>query len=146
MSTVREKIINALTLFYAKIKTVFVQTNNVVNNCASTSTTYPLSAAQGTSLQTQIDELNSNLISMQDGSILLDWSNNEWKTETITFTAPFSKAPLVNFFAITSNITYYDTWKFYVVDVSAEKVTFAYKSNNFNGSYVAHWRAIGVYV
>lgn len=60
MSTVREKIINALTLFYTAIKSKFVLVGNVVNNCASTSTTYPLAANQGTQLQNQIDELNSN--------------------------------------------------------------------------------------
>lgn len=61
MGTVREKILNALTLFYQAIKSVFVQTSNVVNNCASTSTTYPLSANQGTQLQSQIDDINSTL-------------------------------------------------------------------------------------
>lgn len=61
MDTVRDKILNALTLFYQKIKSIFIQTTNVVNNCASTSTTYPLSAAQGTSLQGQIDDINSTL-------------------------------------------------------------------------------------
>ena len=61
MSTVREKIIDPLTLFWAKISTVLVRKANIVDNCASTSTEYPLSANQGTQLQTQIDELNSNL-------------------------------------------------------------------------------------
>lgn len=61
MSTVREKIIDALTLFWAKISTVLVRKANIVDNCASTSTEYPLSANQGTQLQSQIDELNSNL-------------------------------------------------------------------------------------
>lgn len=59
MGTVKDKILNALTLFYQAIKSVFVQTTNVVNNCASTSTTYPLSANQGTQLQSQIDDINS---------------------------------------------------------------------------------------
>lgn len=61
MDTVRDKILNALTLFYQKIKSIFVQTTNVVNNCASTSTSYPLSAAQGKNLQGQIDNINSTL-------------------------------------------------------------------------------------
>ena len=61
MDTVRDKILNALTLFYQKIKSIFVQTTNVVNNCASTSTSYPLSAAQGKNLQGQIDDINSTL-------------------------------------------------------------------------------------
>lgn len=69
MSTVREKIINALTLFYTAIKSKFVLVGNVVNNCASTSTTYPLAANQGTQLQNQIDELNSNLIKKKSDSI-----------------------------------------------------------------------------
>ena len=61
MSTVREKIIDALTLFWAKISTVLVRKANIVDNCASTSTEYPLSANQGTQLQSQIDTLNTNL-------------------------------------------------------------------------------------
>lgn len=61
MSTVREKINNALTLFWAKISTVLVRKANIVDNCASTSTEYPLSANQGTQLQTQIDELNTKI-------------------------------------------------------------------------------------
>ena len=68
MDTVRDKILNALTLFYQKIKSIFIQTTNVVNNCASTSTTYPLSAAQGTSLQGQIDDINSTLDNISIGA------------------------------------------------------------------------------
>ena len=72
MSTVREKINNALTLFWAKISTVLVRKANIVDNCVSTSTAYPLSANQGTQLQTQIDELNTNKIS----SSSMNWIPN----------------------------------------------------------------------
>lgn len=61
MKTVKEQIVNGLTWFKAKIDSIFVKNANVVNNCASTSTSYPLSAAQGKSLQDQITSLNSNL-------------------------------------------------------------------------------------
>lgn len=60
MATVNDKIKSALTLFATKIKSTFVQTANVVNNCTSTSTTYPLSAKQGKVLQDQITELNTD--------------------------------------------------------------------------------------
>lgn len=62
MSTVREKIITALTLFWDKAQSLLIRKANIVDNCVSTSTEYPLSANQGTQLQSQIDELNSNLI------------------------------------------------------------------------------------
>lgn len=62
--TVKEKIINALTLFWQNIKTKFVHVGNVVDNCASSSTTFPLSANQGMKLQNQIDELNSDMSSI----------------------------------------------------------------------------------
>lgn len=61
MSTVREKIITALTLFWDKAQSLLIRKANIVDNCVSTSAEYPLSANQGTQLQSQIDELNSNL-------------------------------------------------------------------------------------
>ena len=59
--TVREQIINSLDKFLAKCKNTFTAIANVVDNCASTSTTMPLSANQGKVLQDQITELNTDL-------------------------------------------------------------------------------------
>ena len=53
--TVKQQIINALTWFKSKL------VGSIVNNCTSTSTSLPLSAAQGKSLQDQITTLNTNL-------------------------------------------------------------------------------------
>lgn len=57
--TVKEQIKNALTMSWAKIKSLCVLNSNVVNSTSGTSTTYPLSAAAGADLQNQINELNS---------------------------------------------------------------------------------------
>ena len=59
--TVREQIINSLDKFLAKCKNTFTAIANVVDNCASTSTTMPLSANQGKVLQDQITELNTDI-------------------------------------------------------------------------------------
>lgn len=53
--TVKEHIMNSLTLFKSKL------VGSIVNNCTSTSTSLPLSAAQGKSLQDQITTLNTNI-------------------------------------------------------------------------------------
>lgn len=82
MSTVREKIITALTLFWDKAQSLLIRKANIVDNCASTSTEYPLSANQGTQLQTQIDELNSNLSNnnLGTGVDLLPYKDGKWYT------------------------------------------------------------------
>lgn len=59
--TVREQIVNSLDKFLANCKNTFTAIANVVDNCASTSTTMPLSANQGKVLQDQITELNTDL-------------------------------------------------------------------------------------
>ncbi len=56
-TTVKKKILDALTMFLAKLKGIFVLNNNVVNNVASTSTTYPLSANMGKYLSDQIHNM-----------------------------------------------------------------------------------------
>lgn len=61
--TVKEQIKNALTMSWAKIKSLCVLNSNVVNSTSGTSTTYPLSAAAGADLQNQINKLNSTLAS-----------------------------------------------------------------------------------
>ena len=58
--TVREQIVNSLDKFLANCKNTFTAIANVVDNCASTSTTMPLSANQGKVLQDQITELNTD--------------------------------------------------------------------------------------
>lgn len=63
--TVKEQIKNALTMSWAKIKSLCVLNSNVVNSTSGTSTTYPLSAAAGADLQNQINELNSALGNMK---------------------------------------------------------------------------------
>ena len=60
--TVREQIVNSLDKFLANCKNTFTAIANVVDNCASTSTTMPLSANQGKVLQDQITELNTNVL------------------------------------------------------------------------------------
>lgn len=60
--TVKEKILDALNKFLAKIKNIFVAYNDVVDNCASTSTDLPLSANQGKVIQEKISELNMKLL------------------------------------------------------------------------------------
>lgn len=52
---VKNQILDSLKWFKAKL------TSSIVNNCSSTSTTLPLSAAQGRSLQNQITQQNTNL-------------------------------------------------------------------------------------
>ena len=59
--TVREQIVNSLDKFLANCKNTFTAIANVVDNCASTSTTMPLSANQGKVLQDQITELNTEM-------------------------------------------------------------------------------------
>ncbi len=80
--TVKQKILNSLTWFLAELRKIFVNTNNVVNNCASTSTTYPLAAAQGKVLQDQVNELNTkNTVPISknsyiNGEVTCDIRNN----------------------------------------------------------------------
>lgn len=69
--TVKEQIKNALTMSWAKIKSLCVLNSNVVNSTSGTSTTYPLSAAAGADLQNQINKLNSTLII----STQLNWTD-----------------------------------------------------------------------
>ena len=83
MKSVKAQIIDSLDWFLAKLKSVFTQKSEIVNNCVSTSTNVPLAAAQGkalsdsitalnSNLSQQINELNSNLYSipLKSGSIL----------------------------------------------------------------------------
>lgn len=99
MSTVREKIIDALTLFWAKISTVLVRKANIVDNCASTSTEYPLSANQGTQLQSQIDELNSNLTNWHE----IYKVNEEYiSTTNLTYTGMNVTIPANSVYCITA--------------------------------------------
>lgn len=70
--TVKEKILDALNKFLAKIKNIFVAYNDVVDNCASTSTDLPLSANQGKVIQEKISELNMNLL--VNGSFTNIWA------------------------------------------------------------------------
>ena len=65
--TVREQIVNSLDKFLANCKNTFTAIANVVDNCASTSTTMPLSANQGKVLQDQITELNTDLTTLETG-------------------------------------------------------------------------------
>lgn len=61
MKTVRETVLDALDMFYAKIKGLFVTKEEIVDNCQSTSTTCPLSANQGRLLQNSISSIASRL-------------------------------------------------------------------------------------
>lgn len=54
-TNVKNQILDSLKWFKAKL------TSSIVNNCSSTSTTLPLSAAQGRSLQNQITQQNTNI-------------------------------------------------------------------------------------
>lgn len=76
--TVREHIINALTMFYTKMK------GSVVNSTAGTSTTLPLSAAAGKDLQTQINTINSSLTNV--GKIYVQNGNVTTSTNASTYT------------------------------------------------------------
>ena len=48
--TIKQKILGALDLFWQKLNSIVCKYTDVVNNCTSTSTILPLSAAQGKSL------------------------------------------------------------------------------------------------
>ena len=61
MKSVKAQIIDSLDWFLAKLKSVFTQKSEIVNNCVSTSTNVPLAAAQGKALSDSITALNSNL-------------------------------------------------------------------------------------
>lgn len=61
MKSVKVQILNSLGWFLAKLKTTFTQKSDIINNCVSTATDAPLSAAQGKALSDSISALNSNL-------------------------------------------------------------------------------------
>lgn len=61
MKSVKEQILNSLGWFLAKLKTTFTQKSDIINNCVSTATDAPLSAAQGKALSDSISALNSDL-------------------------------------------------------------------------------------
>lgn len=70
---VKNQILDSLKWFKAKL------TSSIVNNCSSTSTTLPLSAAQGRSLQNQITQQNTNII--KSPSIILQTGEKTgWKS------------------------------------------------------------------
>ena len=61
MTGVGTQIKNALSWFKTKCDSYYVRkTTDIINNCSSTDTTKPLSAAQGKELQSQIDSLKSS--------------------------------------------------------------------------------------
>ena len=90
MATFKEALTTSLTNFAKSIAKTYPKTANIVDNLLSTDSTLPLSAKQGNVLQTQIDELNSNLyknnsilnsdssrdISFDKGRYLLHFSQN----------------------------------------------------------------------
>ena len=59
--TIKQKILGALDLFWQKLNSIVCKYTDVVNNCTSTSTILPLSAAQGKNLQEQVNTLNSKI-------------------------------------------------------------------------------------
>ena len=61
MATFKEALTTSLTNFAKSIAKTYPKTANIVDNLLSTDSTLPLSAKQGNVLQTQIDELNSNM-------------------------------------------------------------------------------------
>lgn len=84
--TVREQIVNSLDKFLANCKNTFTAIANVVDNCASTSTTMPLSANQGKVLQDQITELNTDLYC--GWKHITNKSSSTSTAETISLIAP----------------------------------------------------------
>ena len=83
--TVREQIVNSLDKFLANCKNTFIAIANVVDNCASTSTTMPLSANQGKVLQDQITELNTDSVgNSQIAFVTFDnYGDNYWISSPI---------------------------------------------------------------
>lgn len=106
--TVKQQIINALTWFKSKL------VGSIVNNCTSTSTSLPLSAAQGKSLQDQITTLNTNLLlrnitiekfidfaqtpktlletiggNLSNGSVIVDFSYFSAENSALTTNSPY---------------------------------------------------------
>jgi hypothetical protein len=63
---VKDVVLEALDLFFSKIKGIFVQKAEIVDNCASTATTYPLSANQGYQLQKQVTSIKESLHTLTD--------------------------------------------------------------------------------
>lgn len=75
--TVKEQIMNGFTWFKSRL------VGSIVNNCTSTSTSLPLSAAQGKSLQDQITTLNTKI--ENDGALarLVETTTTGWNTYTV---------------------------------------------------------------
>lgn len=67
---VKNQILDSLKWFKAKL------TSSIVNNCSSTSTTLPLSAAQGRSLQNQITQQNTKIDKIYFKSIAISQNGN----------------------------------------------------------------------
>ena len=93
--TINKKILDALEMYSTKIKNVLISYNDVINNCASTSTIKPLSAAQGKNLQDQITAINNNkLITSNSGS-----------TQTISSNANLNSYTTPGTYVISSDAT-----------------------------------------
>lgn len=63
MATFKEALTTSLANFSKSIAKTYSKTADIVDNLLSTDSTLPLSAKQGSVLQTQIDTLNSNKVS-----------------------------------------------------------------------------------
>ena len=60
--TIEEKILDSLKKYTTKLHDVVLKSDDVVNNCVSTSTNLPLSAAQGKVLQDQITAIQNQRV------------------------------------------------------------------------------------
>ena len=91
--TINRKILDALEMYSTKIKNVLISYNDVINNCASTSTIKPLSAAQGKNLQDQITAINNNKLI----------TSNSGATQTISENADFNSYTTPGTYVVSSD-------------------------------------------
>ena len=83
MATFKEALTTSLANFSKSIAKTYSKTADIVDNLLSTDSTLPLSAKQGSVLQTQIDTLNSN---MGDMRFVERITFSEGTTKTVTLT------------------------------------------------------------
>ena len=87
ITTLKGKITNALALFWNCMSQIVVKYDDVVDNCnslADASTTKPLSAYQGYSLQRQIDDISLNNVKAVNFSFTLTDKTTGGKSGTVT--------------------------------------------------------------
>lgn len=127
--TVKQQIINALTWFKSKL------VGSIVNNCTSTSTSLPLSAAQGKSLQDQITTLNTNLphFKKKEYAVPLSFDSNiqRW-TGTVDLLSDVPSGQIISTLTISNGSSNYETaipsWA-----ISNGKLVCSY---HMNGTYI----------